>query len=87
MKIEEIINFKRPTCVIESRHFLGMFGFYRKFIENCCHEIVPLCSLLRKNAAFIWLSECEAVFQYLKEQLMNPDMLHYPNFSKAFVLQ
>ena len=67
------INFKRPTCVRELRQFLGMSGFYRKFIENYSHEIVPLCSLPRKNAAFNWSSECEAAFQYLKEQLMNPD--------------
>ena len=39
-----------------------------------------------ENAAFNWSSECKAVFQYFKEQLMNPEILHYPDFSKVFIL-
>ena len=51
-KVSEIINFKRPSCVRELRQFLGMSGFYGKFIENYSQEVVPLCGLLKKNVPF-----------------------------------
>ena len=64
-----------------------MSGFYRKFIENYSQEVVPLCGLLKKNVSFSWSLECEDAFQFLKQQLENPSMLHYPDFAKPFILQ
>ena len=81
-KISEIVEFKRLTSVRKFRSFLGVTGFYRKFIPKYSKEIVPLCNLLKKNVKFEWSENCESALKFLKEQLQSPELLSYPDFSR-----
>ena len=87
LKLKKLLAVKRPSNVTELRSSLGMSGFYRKFINDYSREIVPLCELLKKKAKFDWTENCESAFQYLKEQLENPQLLSFPDFSRPFILQ
>ena len=86
-KISEIVEFKRLTSFTKFRSFLGLTGFYRKFIPKYSKEIVPFCKLLKKNVKFEWSEDCESAFKFFKEQLQSPELLSYPDFSSPFILQ
>ena len=61
-KIEAIINWKRPTTPTEVRSFLGLVGYYRRFVEGFSKIAVPLTGLTRKGIKFTWTDECEKSF-------------------------
>ena len=69
-KIEAIVNWAVPTNVSEVRSFLGLTGYYRRFVEGFSRIVTPLTRLTRKNAKFDWTKECERSFQELKQQLV-----------------
>ena len=73
-KIEAIQNWKRPKSVTEIHSFLGLAGYYRRFIKDFSRVVLPLTSLTRKGIRFIWSDKCEASFQTLKELLTNLDL-------------
>ena len=77
-RAEAIEKFPPPNRVKCVRAFLGMCGYYRKYILNFAGIANPLTNLLRKNIAFKWDEECQQAFQTLKDRLMNPPILaHY----------
>jgi len=61
-KIEDIVNRPRPTNVSEVRSFLGMAGYYRRFIEEFFKLALPITRLLQKTNKFEWTTECEDAF-------------------------
>ena len=61
-KIEAILNWKPPTNVHEVRSFLGLAGYYRRFVQNFSIIASPLTKLLRKNVKFAWNEECHDSF-------------------------
>uniref|UniRef100_A0A2N9H8A8 Reverse transcriptase domain-containing protein n=1 Tax=Fagus sylvatica TaxID=28930 RepID=A0A2N9H8A8_FAGSY len=61
-KIEAVVNWVRPTNVSELRSFLGLAGYYRRFVEGFSCIATPLTRLTRKNAKFEWTNECERSF-------------------------
>jgi len=65
-KVKAMVEWKRPKNVREIRSFLGLAGYYRRFIEKFSSLLGPLTTLTRKNAPFIWSVECEESFQELK---------------------
>ena len=65
-KIESILEWKAPKNVKEVRGFLGMAGYYRRFIEGFSKIAGPMTKLLRKNTPFVWTAQCEESFQKLK---------------------
>ena len=84
--IEKISNWPRPANVASVRSWLGLTGFYRKFIKDYAKISQPLLNLIKKDSVFNWTDECECAFQYLRQALIHPPILSYPDFDKAFVL-
>jgi hypothetical protein len=77
-KVQAVVEWERPTSVREIRSFLGLAGYYRRFIEGFSSLSGPLTALTRKNAPFIWSDECEASFQELKCRLVIASVLTLP---------
>ena len=72
--------------VKEVRSFLGLVGYYRRFIENFSKIAKPLTSLLEKNADFIWTDERQMTFDELKKRLTTAPILTLPDQSKRFMV-
>lgn len=85
-KYEVIKNFPVPTNADEVRRFVAFCNYYRKFIENFAKIAIPLNKLLRKNEKFNWSQECQDSFETLKQSLLTPTILQYPDFTKEFTL-
>lgn len=85
-KIEAIRTLKAPSNVKEIQQFLGMAGYYRKFIPNFSTLAKPLSSLLKKHEPFIWTSDHENSFKQLVELLTSDLLLKFPNFEEHFYL-
>ena len=68
-KIQAIIDWKAPTSVTEIRSFLGLAGYYRKFVEGFSSIAKPMTQLLKKDKKFEWTQKCEDSFQELKKRL------------------
>jgi len=73
--------------VKELRSFLGMAGYYRKYVKNFGLLAKPLTNLLKKGVIYVWNAKTEASFQTLKTSLMAAPVLALPNFSKSFELE
>ena len=58
-KIKAIINWKKPKTVTEVRSFLGLTGYYRRFVEAFARLAEPLTALTHKDHKFIWTKRCE----------------------------
>ncbi len=85
-KIKCIKNFPVPTNVRQIQQFLGLTGYYRRFIKNYSNITKPLTQLLKKDVPFVWNTECETGFQNLITLLTENLLLKYPDFSKPFFL-
>lgn len=83
-KINCVENFPVPKNTKDIKSFLGLVGYYRKFIEGFAEIAKPLTKLLRKKSYFNWTEDCEQSFKKLKEILINPPLLQYPNFEETF---
>uniref|UniRef100_A0A2N9G885 RNA-directed DNA polymerase n=1 Tax=Fagus sylvatica TaxID=28930 RepID=A0A2N9G885_FAGSY len=68
-KVEAIVNWERPKDVKEIRSFLGLAGYYGRFIEGFSKISLPMTRLTRKGTTFEWTTECEDSFQELKRRL------------------
>ncbi|TYK28169.1 gag protease polyprotein [Cucumis melo var. makuwa] len=68
-KIEAMTNWPRPSTVSEIRSFLGLAGYYRRFVEDLSRIASPLTQLTRKGTPFVWSPACESSFQELKQKL------------------
>lgn len=87
-KVSAILLCTAPSTVKEVRRFLGMVGWYRRFISNFAQIVAPISDLLKKNARAIkWTSEAEEAFNTLKIALTSAPILSMPDFSKPFQVQ
>ncbi|GJS34248.1 putative nucleotidyltransferase, ribonuclease H [Tanacetum coccineum] len=85
-KIEAVKNWKVPKTPSEIRSFLGLAGYYRRFIANFSKIAKPLTSLTQKNQKYEWGKEQEEAFQTLKDNLCNAPILSLPDGSEEFVV-
>ncbi|GJX06565.1 putative reverse transcriptase domain-containing protein [Tanacetum coccineum] len=85
-KIEAVKNWKDPTTPSEIRSFLGLAGYYRRFIANFSKIAKPLTSLTQKNQKYEWGEKEEEAFQTLKKNLCDAPILSLPDRIKDFVV-
>ncbi|GJT14586.1 reverse transcriptase domain-containing protein [Tanacetum coccineum] len=85
-KVESVKNWKTPESSTEIRSFLGLAGYYRRFIENFSKIAKPLTLLTQKNKAYVWGDKQDEAFQILKEKLCNAPVLALPNGPDDFVV-
>ncbi|XP_072081170.1 uncharacterized protein [Arachis hypogaea] len=83
-KVEAVMEWERPTTVTEVRSFLGLAGYYRRFIEGFSRIALPMTKLTRKEVPFEWTSECEESFQTLKQRLTSAPVLILPEPREPF---
>jgi len=86
-KIQSVQLWPQPNDVKELRRFLGLAGYYRKFVKNYAAIARPLTDLLKKNCLFVWTQAHTAAFQALKDALVSAPVLALPDFSKQFHIQ
>jgi hypothetical protein len=86
-KVQAVADWPSPQSVKDLRSFLGLVGYYRKFVQH--FEIIarPLIDLLKKNSVFSWTSEHEIAFQTLKIALIQAPILALPDFSQPFCVE
>lgn len=86
-KVTAVSSWPSPSNVRDLRGFLGLAGYYRKFVRNFGLIAKPLTELLRKNTIFHWTSVHEDSFQALKQTLVSAPVLALPNFSRPFCIE
>ncbi|GKB85704.1 putative reverse transcriptase domain-containing protein [Tanacetum coccineum] len=85
-KIEAIKNWAAPTTPTEVRQFLGLAGYYRRFIKEFSLISKPLTKLTQKNKPYVWGDNEEEAFQTLKMKLCSAPILSLPEGSKDFIV-
>ena len=85
-KVPAIKALEPPMDISELRQFLGLVGFYRKFIPFFTDVMVCLNTMLRKGAVFKWTEQHGNAFKLLKSDLLKMPKLQYPNPNKPFML-
>ncbi|GKB84985.1 putative nucleotidyltransferase, ribonuclease H [Tanacetum coccineum] len=85
-KIEAVKNWTSPTTPTEVRQFLGLAGYYRRFIEGFSKIAKPLTKLTQKNKNYVWNEEQESAFQLLKQKLCEAPILALPEGNDNFVV-
>lgn len=88
-KVIAIREFPTPQSKKDVRSFLGITGYYRKFIPDYSSIAAPLSDLTKKKSPnrVLWSSECDIAFNKLKAALCSPHVLWTPDFEKTFILQ
>lgn len=86
-KIEAILNWPSPSNVKELRSFLGLAGYYRRFVRHFAVISKPLTEFLKKNSLFVWHEDQQTAFSTLQQDLVSAPVLALPNFSKPFCIE
>ncbi|KMQ85186.1 enzymatic polyprotein endonuclease reverse, partial [Lasius niger] len=81
-KLTAVKNFPIPKKVKDIQAFIGLAGYYRKFIEDFSRIAKPLTKLTKKSEKFAWAAEQQNAFEALKEKLITAPVLKYPDFSE-----
>ncbi|XP_043474358.1 uncharacterized protein LOC122506310 [Leptopilina heterotoma] len=84
--VEAVKNFPTPKTPRNIKQFLGLAGYYRRFIKDFSAKAKPLSNLLKKDVKFEWKQEQEASFKELREALCTNPILQYPDYEKPFTL-
>ena len=82
-----MVNWCTPQSVKDLSSFLGLAGYYRKFVRNFGVIAKPLTELLKKNTLFSWTTAHDQSFQALKQALSSSPVLALPDFSKPFSIE
>ncbi|WVZ63916.1 hypothetical protein U9M48_013509 [Paspalum notatum var. saurae] len=83
-KVAEVQNWEVPEDVLAIGSFLGLAGYYRRFIEAFSKIAKPMITLLEKNAKFEWTPECQQAFDELKKRLTTAPVLTFLDMHKPF---
>ncbi|TYK23813.1 pol protein [Cucumis melo var. makuwa] len=85
-KIEAVTSWPRPSTISEIGSFLGLAGYYRRFVEDFSRIASPLAQLTRKGTPFVWSPACESNLQELKQKLVSAPVLTVPDGLGSFVI-
>ena len=83
-KIQDVLNWKTPESVSEIRSFLGLAGYYRRFVSDFSKITRPMTELLKKGVRFNWDDKCEQAFQTLRKLLTSTPVLAQPDITRPF---
>ena len=86
-KVETVMNYEPPKNLTEVWRFLGMTGYYRRFIPEFAKTATPLFNLLKKDESFEWNEKCQDAFDELKSKLVQAPLLIYPDPTQPYILQ
>ena len=86
-KVDSVLSFPTPSSVKDIERFLGIAGWYHRFIHRFSERAAPLNALKKKGTPWVWTSECQAAFEDLKQALTTAPVLMAPNFSLPFKVQ
>ena len=86
LKIKAVENFPKPETKKELRAFLGLAGFFRKFLKDFSITAAPLTDLLKDETTWNWQEKQETAFNALKQGLTRAPVLAYPDYEKTFKL-
>jgi hypothetical protein len=85
-KITTMMDWTIPKTLKNHRGFLGLTGYYRKFVQNYGRIVAPLTALTKKDA-FSWTLEATKAFEQLKEVMCKSPILTTPDFTKTFIVE
>ncbi|GJY04844.1 putative mitochondrial protein [Tanacetum coccineum] len=85
-KIQAMVDWPVPTNLKQLRGFLGLTGYYRRFVKNYASISMPLTALLKKNA-FGWNMEAQTAFEKLKSVMTQTPVLQLPDFNEVFIIE
>ena len=85
-KLDSIRNMPRPKTPKEVKQFLGLIGYYRKFVPRFSDIARSLMNLTRHDIEFMWSEKCDKAFKHLKELLMEHPILRYPDPGHPYML-
>ena len=85
-KLESVKKMPAPTTPKEIKQFLGLVGYYRKFIPRFADIARPMTSLTKQDVPFEWTIQCQASFEMLKDALITSPILKYPDPNKPYTL-
>jgi hypothetical protein len=83
-KVKNILEWKSPTTVHQVQSFLGLAGYYRRFIPDFSKLVKPITSLLKNDTKFNWSPRCNKAFEQLKVLLTTAQVLAQPDIEKPF---
>ena len=83
-KVQEVMDWKPPTSVHQIRSFLGLAGYYRRFIPDFSRIAKPMTELLRKDVKFKWNAKCNEAFHTLRAHLTTAPVLAQPDNNKPY---
>ena len=86
-KIEAISSWPLPKTVTQVRSFLGLAGFYMRFVKDFGSIAAPLNELTKKDVPFVWGDAQQDAFMLLKDKLTHAPLLQLPDFNKTFELE
>jgi hypothetical protein len=78
------MDWKTPTTVLEVRSFLGLAGYYRRFIPDFSKIAKPMTSLLQKDHKLVWTEECETAFHTLRKLFTTALVFAQSDIEKPF---
>ena len=85
-KLESVKGMPAPTTPKEVKQFLGLVGYYRKFIPRFADIARPMTNLTKQDVPFEWTIQCQASFEMLKDALITSPILKYPDPNKPYTL-
>ena len=85
-KTRAIQHMNPPTTSKQVRAFLGLVGYYRKFIKGFAKVAKPLTLLTRQQVKFEWTPNHQTAFEHLKNAIVQVPILHYPNPNKTYIV-
>jgi hypothetical protein len=85
-KVDAVLRFPEPNMVTNVRSFLGLTGYYRKYIKEYSRLVGLLFELTKKDVSFVGNQDCQLAFDALKRALVGAPILVCPDFKKPFCL-
>jgi hypothetical protein len=83
-KVKEVLEWKPPMTVSEVRSFLGLAGYYHRFIPNFSKIVKSITELFKKGNKYLWSEACDEAFKHLKKLLTTSPVLGRPDTTKPF---